>query len=208
MGFINATWENHSVRRCFRCVVILIVSGVMIAATPVHTKPDFDGPVRYSSDEIQRAIVFYAKRNRLDPALLRAVIKTESGFRQDAVSHKGAIGLMQLMPETAAELRVTDIHDSLQNIRGGSKQLRHLLNRYKGDVRLALAAYNAGATRVKGGKIPRIRETRSYVKKVLHHYDKYGGSRRCQGTVDGAACKARRGVQTIGQEQGESKGGR
>jgi len=206
MGFINAIWNHRSVRGCLRCLVIIILSGVMIAATPIHTKRDFDGPVRYSQDEIQRAIVFYAKRNRLDPALLRAVIKTESGFRQDAVSHKGAIGLMQLMPETAVELRVTDIHDSLQNIRGGAKQLRYLLNRYKGDVQLALAAYNAGATRVKGGKIPRIRETRSYVRKVLHHYDKYGGGRRCQGAVDGTACKARRGVQTIGQEQKTSNG--
>jgi len=167
----------------------LILTGMMIAATPIPTKPDFDGAMRYSSHEIQRAIVFYAKHYRLDPALLRAVIKTESGFRQDAVSEKGAIGLMQLMPETAAWLRVTDATDSLQNIRGGAKQLRRLLNRYHGDVALALAAYNAGENRVKGGKIPRIRETRSYVQKVLRHYERYGGSQSCQIPVAGTACK-------------------
>lgn len=201
MGFNNSTLGNRSIRRCLRCLIILILSGVMIAATPIRTKLDFDGPVRYSSHEIQRAITFYATRYRLDPALLRAVIKAESGFRQDAVSHKGAIGLMQLMPETAAALRVTDVHDSLQNIRGGAKQLRDLLNRYDGDMALALAAYNAGVHRIKGGKIPRIRETRSYVRKVLRNYDKYQGSRRCKRPIDGTACKTSRDVRTIKQGQ-------
>jgi soluble lytic murein transglycosylase len=166
-----------------------MLSGVMIAATPIRTKPDFDGPVRYSPEEIRRAITFYAKRYRLDPALLRAVIKTESDFRQDAVSQKGAIGLMQLTPATAATLRVADVYDSLQNIRGGAKQLRHLLNLYEGDLPLALAAYNAGVHRVKGGKIPRIRETRSYVRKVLRNYERYQGNQRCKSPVDGPACK-------------------
>jgi len=205
MGLNNLTLGNWSVRRVVRCLVVLILSGVMIAATPIPTKPDFDGPVRYSSHEIQRAIAVYAQRYRLDPALLRAVIKAESGFRQDAVSHKGAIGLMQLMPQTAAALRVTDIHDSLQNIRGGAKQLRHLLNRYDGDVELALAAYNAGVHRVKGGKIPRIRETRSYVRKVLRHYEQYGGSRWCKRLVDGPTCKTSQDVHTIRQGQAEVK---
>lgn len=205
MGFDNLTVRKWSVRRVVRCLVILILSGAMIAATPIHTKPDFDGPMRYSSHEIQRAIAVYAQRYRLDAALLRAVIKAESGFRQDAVSHKGAIGLMQLMPQTAAALRVTDVHDSLQNIRGGAKQLRLLLNRYNGDVTLALAAYNAGVHRVKGGKIPRIRETRSYVRKVLRHYEQYGGSRWCQRPVDGTRCKISRDVHTIRPGQAELK---
>ena len=68
-------------------------------------------------------------------------------------------------------LRVSDAYDSIQNIRGGAKQLRHLLNLYQNDLPLALAAYNAGVHRVKGGKVPRIRETRSYVRKVLRHYE-------------------------------------
>jgi len=77
---------------------------------------------------------------------------------------------MQLMPATAAHLRVTDPYDPIQNIRGGARQLRHLLVVYDGNVSMAVAAYNAGTHRVKGGKIPRIRETRLYVRKVLRYY--------------------------------------
>jgi soluble lytic murein transglycosylase-like protein len=78
---------------------------------------------------------------------------------------------MQLTPATATTLRVNDAYDSIQNIRGGAKQLRHLLNLYRGDLSLALAAYNAGARRVKEHKVPRIRETRAYVRKVLRYYE-------------------------------------
>lgn len=146
---------------------------VMVGAIPVPTKSDFEGRPRYDTQEIRRAIAFYAKRYRLDPALLRAVIKTESDFRPDAVSRKGAVGLMQLTPDTAATLRVGNLHDPIQNIGGGAKQLRHLLNLYEGDLQLTLAAYNAGVHRVKGGRIPRIRETRRYVRKVLRYYEMY-----------------------------------
>jgi soluble lytic murein transglycosylase-like protein len=97
----------------------------------------------------------------------------ESDFRQHVISHKGAVGLMQLTPETAATLRVGNIYDPVQNIRGGAKQLHHLLKLYRGDLRLTLAAYNAGVHRVKGHKIPPIRETRLYVRKVLQHYHAY-----------------------------------
>lgn len=162
----------------------------MVAATPVPTKPDSEDRVRYSQQEIRRAVTFYADRYRLDPALLRAVIKTESDFRQDAVSRKGAIGLMQLTPDTAATLRVADVHDSLQNIRGGAKQLRHLLNLYEGDLILALAAYNAGVHRIKGGKIPRIRETRLYVRKVLRNYERYRQPRPCGRSTDRSSCES------------------
>ena len=103
----------------------------------------------------------------VDAALISAVIKAESDFRQHVVSRKGAVGLMQLTPDTAATLRVANMHDSIQNIRGGAKQLRRLLNLYRGDLPLALAAYNAGVHRVKEHKVPRIRETRAYVRKVL-----------------------------------------
>ena len=140
---------------------------------PTTTTSDFEGRPRYSKQEIRRATVIYAKRYRLDPALLRAVMKAESDFRQDVVSRKGAIGLMQLTPDTAATLRIADVYDPIQNIRGGAKQLRHLLNLYHGDVPLALAAYNAGVHRVKGHKVPRIRETRRYVKKVLRYYHRF-----------------------------------
>jgi soluble lytic murein transglycosylase-like protein len=156
---------------------MLAVAGLIVLALPVPTKSDFDGRPRYSGQEIRRAIQFYAKRYRLDPALLRAVIKVESDFRPQVVSRKGAVGLMQLTPDTAATLRIGDIYDPIQNIRGGAKQLRHLLKLYDGDLPLALAAYNAGVHRIKGGKIPRIRETRAYVRKVLRYYDAFRAGR-------------------------------
>ena len=169
---VNNTKSGLFCSRLLRTTCALVVLCVLIAAAPTPTRPDYDGAYpRYSQEEIRRAIAWYAKKYRLDPALLRAVIKTESDFRQHAVSRKGAIGLMQLMPATATTLRVSDAYDSIQNIRGGAKQLRHLLNLYQDDLPLALAAYNAGVHRVKGGKVPRIRETRSYVRKVLRHYE-------------------------------------
>jgi soluble lytic murein transglycosylase-like protein len=177
MHATSPPWPTGSGASPLRVVAVLPVAGLIVAATPLRTHSDVEGRPRYSEQEIRRAIVFYAKRYRLDPALLRAVIKVESDFRPDVVSRKGAVGLMQLMPETAATLRVVDINDPIQNIRGGAKQLRHLLRLYEGDVPLALAAYNAGVHRVKGGKIPRIRETRSYVRKVLRYYKAFRASR-------------------------------
>ena len=152
------------------CALVLLC--LLIGAAPTPTRPDYEGAYpRYSNEEIRRAIRWYAKKYHLDPALLRAVIKTESDFHQHAVSRKGAIGLMQLTPAAAETLRVGDAYDSIQNIRGGAKQLRHLLNLYQGDLPLALAAYNAGVHRVKNRKVPRIRETRVYVRKVLRNYE-------------------------------------
>ena len=158
------------------CALVVMLC-LLIAAAPTPTKPDYDGAYpRYSKQEIRRAIAWSAKKYHLDSALLRAVIKTESDFRQHAVSPKGAVGLMQLTPATAAKLRVNDSYDSIQNIRGGAKQLRHLLNLYQGDLPLALAAYNAGVHRVKDHKVPRIRETRAYVRKVLRYYEMFRSS--------------------------------
>jgi soluble lytic murein transglycosylase len=153
-----------------RACYIGVMAVLMIVSAPVTTISDSENRLHYSQQEIRRAIAFYAKRYRLDPALLRAVIKAESDFRQHVVSKKGAIGLMQLTPDTAATLRVANVYDSVENIRGGARQLRHLLNLYRGDLPLALAAYNAGVHRVKGGRVPEIRETRLYVKKVLRYY--------------------------------------
>jgi soluble lytic murein transglycosylase-like protein len=161
------------VSRLLQAALCLLVSSGLVLATPATTKSDFEGRLKYSREEIHRAIVFYAKRYRLDSALLRAVIKVESDFRQHVVSRKGAVGLMQLTPDTAATLRVADLYDPIQNIRGGAKQLRRLLNRYRGDLALSLAAYNAGVHRVKGGRVPPIRETKSYVRKVLRYYHRY-----------------------------------
>jgi soluble lytic murein transglycosylase-like protein len=159
--------------RAARGCGIGLAAALLVVLTPMPTISDSEKRLHYSKQDIRRAITFYAKRYRLEPALLRAVIKAESDFRQHVVSRKGAVGLMQLTPDTAATLRVANVHDSVENIHGGAKQLRHLLNLYQGDLRLALAAYNAGVHRVKGGQVPRIRETRLYVRKVLGYYRQF-----------------------------------
>ncbi|MFC1837161.1 transglycosylase SLT domain-containing protein [Thermodesulfobacteriota bacterium] len=114
-----------------------------------------------------------ADQYSLDPELIRAIIKVESGFNPSAVSEKGAMGLMQLMPETAEEMQVYEPFEAGENIMGGSRYLRKMLNLFDGDLKLSLAAYNAGPNRVlKKRRIPKIPETEQYVKKVLHEYGK------------------------------------
>lgn len=112
-----------------------------------------------------------AARNRLDPALVRAVVAVESAFRTDAVSPKGAQGLMQLMPATAKALGVRDAFDPVQNLDGGARHLAALVRGYGGDLRKALAAYNAGEGAVaRHGGAPPYRETKDYLAKVLKLY--------------------------------------
>jgi len=122
------------------------------------------------SQEISQA----ASRLRLDPALVRAVVHVESGFNPKARSHKGASGLMQLMPATARQWGVTAAHDAGQNITGGSQHLAHLLSRYNGNTALALAAYNAGEGAVnRYGGIPPYPETIDYAAKVMTLWNRY-----------------------------------
>jgi soluble lytic murein transglycosylase len=116
-----------------------------------------------------------AREHRLQPALVKAVIAAESGFDPEAVSQRGAQGLMQLMPETAEALGVQDPFLPVQNVRGGTRYLRLMLDRY-GDVERALAAYNAGPTAVdRFGGIPPYQETRDYVRRVMAYYRAYHG---------------------------------
>ena len=116
-----------------------------------------------------------AQANTLDAALLHAVITAESGYQPDAVSPKGARGLMQLMPETAKRYGVSNLNDPAQNISGGARYLKDLLKMFDNDLPLTLAAYNAGENAVfrYGRKIPPYRETANYVKKVLELYTDY-----------------------------------
>jgi Transglycosylase SLT domain len=121
--------------------------------------------------ELEPLILQHSGDQNLDPQLVRAVIQTESGYNHRAVSNKGAIGLMQLMPGTASLLKIGDPYDPAENIRGGTLYLRQMLDRFAGKVELALAAYNAGPGAVERHRgIPPYAETRAYVQRVLSLY--------------------------------------
>jgi len=115
-----------------------------------------------------------AAKYAVDPSLIKAVIRAESGFDPDAVSRSGARGLMQLTRRTARSHGVADVHDPRQNIHAGARHLRALLDRFANDRTLAIAAYNAGAGTIsRYGGVPPYRETRSYVRKVLRYHREY-----------------------------------
>lgn len=128
-----------------------------------------------SSQTINAFIQAAATEHGVDPLLIKAIIKAESNFDPAAVSPKGAQGLMQLMPATAKDLQVADPFDPQENITGGTRYLRNMLDNYEWDIELSLAAYNAGPGKVKN-TIPNIPETRMYIAKVLKNYDSYRGN--------------------------------
>lgn len=124
------------------------------------------------NSEVDKLIVESGKRNSVDPVLLYAIMHQESSFKQGAISHKGARGLMQLMPPTARRFGVTNIFNPKQNIEGGARYMRFLLNLFK-DVNLALAGYNAGEGAVMkfGYRVPPYRETQEYVRRISRRYN-------------------------------------
>jgi soluble lytic murein transglycosylase-like protein len=136
-----------------------------------------DGAPRFSSSASYDDLIRSASdRHNVDADLIRAVIKVESDFDSSARSHKGAMGLMQLMPETARLHNVLDLFDPGANIEGGVRHLKLLMGRYHGNLELSLAAYNAGIKAVeRHGGIPPFAETREYVRRVLGHYQVYRG---------------------------------
>jgi|SRR5262245_225090 len=128
-------------------------------------------PAILSERELEPVIRRHSSQHQLHPALIRAIIKAESNFDPRAVSRAGAIGLMQLMPQTAVRLDVRDMYDPDDNVGGGTKYLRQLLDRFHGNLPLALAAYNAGENAVdRYQSLPPFDETRQYVRKVLRYY--------------------------------------
>jgi soluble lytic murein transglycosylase-like protein len=169
---------------------------------PVREAPAFDlrrfavdSRWRYAS-QIQAAAI----ANNVEAALIRAVISVESGDNPSAVSRTGAVGLMQLMPETAKRYNVTNSRDPEQNIHGGTQYLRDLLRMFNYNVRLALAAYNAGEQAVMkyGNRIPPYRETLAYVPRVMQFYERYSAgyaSAKNAGYKPSPATPRRKGAQ-------------
>jgi len=140
--------------------------------------PPADNPRR---EEIQRLVTEVADKYQLDPSLIGAMISQESNWNPRAISRKGAQGLMQLMPDRARMLGVTDVYDPVQNVNAGVRYFRWLLERYNGDLEKALAGYNAGEGAVdRAGGVPNFVETRNYVQRITDAYFNPGSGRRPQ----------------------------
>ncbi|RMF45376.1 MAG: lytic transglycosylase domain-containing protein [Deltaproteobacteria bacterium] len=169
-------------------VSLLTLTGASLVSGDIYRQVRPDGTIAFTDTpddsswqlyfsrltSIYEVIDYFADLYRLDPALIKAVIKVESDFEAEAVSHKGAMGMMQLIPGTAADLDVVNPLDVVDNIRGGTRYLRQMLDLFDGDLDLALAAYNAGPNAVRRhGGVPPYDETRRYIKKVRHYLGIY-----------------------------------
>jgi len=138
------------------------------------TPPYIEKRYKPDTDKYDHLIAESCRLHGVDFALVKAVIRAESSFDPYAISRKGAEGLMQLMPETSKRLNVANPFDPHQNIKGGVQYLKYLMDRFNDDLKLCLAAYNAGETTVAQVKgIPNYRETKSYVAEVLRYYQEY-----------------------------------
>jgi soluble lytic murein transglycosylase len=139
--------------------------------------PDINPLWAGDSEAFDEMIHLAARRYKIDPHLVKSVIRAESNFNYLAVSRKGAVGLMQLMPNTADDMDVLDPFDPKENIYGGTRYLQKMLGLFNGNVRLALAAYNAGPNKVAElGRVPAYKETENYVRKVQLFYQEYKNS--------------------------------
>ena len=146
-------------------------SEILNVTPPTDFKYQVQEPMNVTKTEIQRLVTSSCEKHGVDPKLIMAVIQQESGFNQNAISKTGAQGLMQLMPATAKSLGVQNAFNPEQNIEGGVKYLKGLLDRFHGNKILALAAYNAGPNAVKKyNGVPPYKETQNYVKNILKNY--------------------------------------
>jgi len=151
---------------------IFINTGTQGGSASRAMRPGKGDDALLPTPEINEAVDQTASRLEIDPQLVHAIIKVESEYHPRAVSRKGAMGLMQLIPETAHRFGVQNPFNIQQNIAGGSSYLKHLLNVYRGDIPLSLAAYNAGESAVQRfGGIPAFAETQAYVRKVTDIYE-------------------------------------
>ena len=141
--------------------------------------PNYNKPAKQYIRDYDSAITKASKQFRVESSLIKAVIRAESDFDHTAVSHKGAQGLMQLMPDTASEMEVGDPFNPEENILGGTRYLSLMLERFRNNLKMALAAYNAGPERVEEYRgIPPYPETQNFVERVLKYYGQYGSASR------------------------------
>ena len=180
------------------CLLLVVLLGVIAKSAPadIYRYVDEDGVIHFSNvpthyrfrlyisetkldyrayfDRYDKIIIRAARKHGVDNSLVKAVIRAESDFDKNAISHKGAQGLMQLMPETAKDLAVKDSLDPHENINAGVRYLKRQLKNFQNNVPLALAAYNAGENTVRRyGRIPPYEETRTFVDRVLRYWDEF-----------------------------------
>lgn len=174
--------------------VVLLFSGLFSASVSASCDQHDPRYLNTLARQYQAEIISASYNNRINPNLIKAVITAESCFRPSAVSNKGAGGLMQLMPATARRFGVSNRFDTAENIQGGARYLRWLLNRYGGSIPHAVAAYNAGEGRVDvyGAAVP-ISETQVYTQRVLNAYRKLSGGGRAArgGSIAGKRCSVK-----------------
>ena len=159
------------IKRLTRNYTHVPAPGALVHLTSQAINPSL-GSFTTGNTEVDKFIIESGQRNSVDPLLLYAIMHQESSFKTRAMSYKGARGLMQLMPFTASRFGVTNIWDPKQNIEGGARYMRFLLDLFSGDVRLALAGYNAGEGAVMkyGYEVPPYSETREYVRRIGRRY--------------------------------------